>query len=210
MNFNSEILTTASTFKLDPDLIAAQVHVESGNNPWAWNPEPLYKYLWDVQKNRPFRMLMPAEVSSEIPPTDFPCLAGARDQEWWAQQASWGLLQIMGAVARENGFKGPYLAELCDPIVNLSIGCNHLAQLMLWAKGNTIQALAAYNGGKKGNTQTPFRNQAYADRVLKARKALVGSEDPDEAIGSVSRLALPGATSPGTDGCLAIADRQFA
>lgn len=40
MNYSSEILTTCVTFKLDPDLIAAQVQVESNGNAWAWNPEP--------------------------------------------------------------------------------------------------------------------------------------------------------------------------
>lgn len=173
-SYSSEILTTAATFKLDPDLVAAQVQVESGADAWAWNPEPRYRYFWDVKNNRAFRAVTDAEIGSEVPPSDFRCLAGDPDQEWWGQQASWGLLQLMGAVARENGFTGNYLTELCDPVVNLSIGCNHLSELILWAKGNVPQALAAYNGGKGGNSVAPFRNQSYADKVLKVRKTLVG------------------------------------
>lgn len=172
-NYSEDILRTAATFNLDPDLIAAQIQVESAGCEYAWNPEPAYKYLWDVKKKKPFRQLTYPEILSEVPPIDFPTLAGDRDQEWWAQQSSWGLMQVLGAVARELGFSAPYLTELCDPVANLSIGCTKLAQLMDWAKGNRIQALAAYNGGKGGNEKPPFRNQAYADKVLRAYKALV-------------------------------------
>lgn len=170
--FTDLIKQTADTFHLDRRLIAGQVQVESAGNPWAWNPEPQYRYLWDVKLNKPFRALSAAEQSSEIPPTDFHALVGDPDQEWWGQQASWGLLQLMGAVAREHGFKEKYLPELCDPVVNLSLGCTHLSELVQWAKGNVAQALAAYNGGKGGNTAPPFRNQAYADRVLSAMRSL--------------------------------------
>lgn len=173
-NYGGEILIAASSFKLDPDLVAAQVQVESGGRAWAWNPEPAYRYFWDVKASAPFRKVTTLEALSENAPQDFPCLAGDKDQEWWAQQASWGLLQIMGAVAREHGFKGLYLTELCDPVINLTLGCKHLSELLDWAKGNTTQALAAYNGGKGGNNALPFRNQVYADRVLNQRKILIG------------------------------------
>lgn len=164
------IAQTASSFRLDGKILTAQVRVESAGNTFAWNPEPQYKYLWDVRRHQPFRALSNDEMSSERPPSDFPCLAGDRDQEWWAQQASWGLLQIMGAVAREHGFDGAYLVELCDPIVGLTYGAKHFAQLLDWARGNVVQALCAYNGGKGGNTVAPFRNQAYADKVLAAAR----------------------------------------
>lgn len=173
-NYSGEILTTAASFKLDPDLVAAQVHVESGGDPWAWNPEPAYRYFWDVKKRAPFRAVTTLEILSETPPMDFPCLLGDNDQEWWAQQASWGLLQLIGAVAREHGFRGNYLSELCDPVLNLTLGCKHLSELLDWAKGNTTQALAAYNGGKRGNEAAPFHNQVYASRVLNARRILLG------------------------------------
>src|SRR5688572_9407095 len=100
------IQSAAEEHALDPELLEAQVFVESGDNAHAWNPEPAYRYLWDVRQGRPFRPLTPAERQSEVPPADFPTLAGDRDQEWWAQQASWGLLQVLGAVAREDGFRG--------------------------------------------------------------------------------------------------------
>ena len=91
----------AAAHGLPPLLITALVEQESAGDPYAWNPEPRYRYLWDVKRNAPFRTPTEAERASEIPPHDFPTLGGDRDQEWWGQQASWGLMQVMGAVARE-------------------------------------------------------------------------------------------------------------
>lgn len=174
MTLHERIAYEAAIFSLDPTVVQALVMVESSQHPWAWNPEPAYRYLWDVKRNRPFRKLTPAENASEAPPKDFPTLAGDRDQEWWGQRASWGLMQVMGGVARERGFTGPYLTELCDPAVNLQIGCAHLAALVKWAHGDIEQALAAYNGGKGGNTTRPFRNGTYAAKVLSAQRPLLG------------------------------------
>jgi soluble lytic murein transglycosylase-like protein len=79
----------------------------------------------------------------------------------------------MGALARELGCREPYLTCLVDPAVNLHYGCLHLANLLKWAKGDTEQALAAYNGGKAGNKTRPFRNASYAAKVLAHMEAPV-------------------------------------
>lgn len=171
MNYSSEVLTTCGTFKLDPDLVAAQIQVESAGIAHAMKPEPKYRWFWDVRANRPFRPVTAAEVASKVAPHDFPSLLGSREQEWWLQQSSIGLMQIMGAVAREHGFRGGYLLELVDPVINLSIGCNYLAELIDWARGDLAQALAAYNAGRGGWKSAA--GQAYAAKVLAARKALV-------------------------------------
>ncbi len=174
MQYQTEINVAVAQHGLDPWLVGGLVRVESNFTPWAWNPEPAYRYLWNVRTNSPFRALTDEERLSEVPPKDFPCLLGDNDQEWWAQSSSWGLMQIMGAAARQYGFKGPYLTEMCDPATCLNFGCLYLSQLMAWAKGDTIQALAAWNGGKGNNLKRPFANQAYADKVLAARDALKG------------------------------------
>jgi len=145
-----DVRQSARDAHLDPALVVALVAQESSGDPWAYNPEPRYRYFWNVRTQSPFRRLTAEEIEREVPPVDFPTIAGDRDQEWWAQQASWGLLQIMGAVARETGFTGRYLTELCDPVLNLTLGCRLLHQLMLWAHGETWQAVAAYNGGRGG------------------------------------------------------------
>ena len=155
---------------LDASLLIAQVIVESGGDTYAWNPEPKYRYFWNVKRNEPFRPVTWSEVASKTPPADFPALRGDRDQEWWAQQASWGLLQVMGAVAREHGFRGPYLTHLTQPSVGILFGCVVMRKLLDWSKGNYEQALAAFNGGRGGNSAPPYRNAAYAAKVLAATK----------------------------------------
>src|SRR5690348_13997974 len=101
--------------RLDPALIIAIIWQESAGLQWAYRPEPRYRWFWDVKADKPFRQPTADEIESEVAPADFPSLSGNRNQEWWAQQASWGLMQIMGAAAREQNFKGLYLTELCDP-----------------------------------------------------------------------------------------------
>jgi len=163
--YEREIGSAALAHGLNVSLVRAVILVESGGNPWAWNPEPHYRYLWDVAKKQPFRALTDAERKSEVPPADFPAKAGDKDQEFWAQQASFGLMQVMGAVARERGFDGPYLTQLCDVQTNLTYGCRHLRALMEWAGGEASKALGAYNAGKGG-----YKSAAglrYAAKVLR-------------------------------------------
>src|SRR3990167_1613219 len=110
-NWTADIATASAVAQVPADLIEAMVVVESGGNPWAVNAEPKYRYFWDVAKHAPFRLLSSDDIASKIPPPDFRSIAGDRDQEWWCQQVSFGLLQIMGALARELGFRGPYLTR---------------------------------------------------------------------------------------------------
>lgn len=171
--FYKNIESSARLYGLDIQVVTALVSVESSFNPSAWNPEPRYRYFWNVRSRSPFRPVSQVETVSKFPPADFPTLEGDPDQEWWGQQASWGLMQIMGAVAREEGFGGPYLPYLIfDPATGLDIGCRHLARLQKWAGGNINQALAAYNGGKAGNDRTPYRNADYVAKVTAAQQTL--------------------------------------
>jgi soluble lytic murein transglycosylase-like protein len=151
---------------LDPNLVEALVIIESGGDPYAFNPEPRYRYLWDVRRHRAFRKLtdLPeALLTSMVPPKDFPTLVGDRDQEWVAQKASWGLMQVMGAVARELGFRWPFLTQLTDVTANLDAGCLHLGHQFEWADGDRYKALGAYNAGR-GGWHSPD-GQAYANKV---------------------------------------------
>jgi len=159
----------ASRHGLHPLLLTAMIEVESEGNPWAWNPEPHYRWFWDVKQHRPFRTVSETEIRAERPPADFYCLAGDPDQEWWAQQASWGLMQVMGAVARERGYMAPYLPSLCDPAANLDYACRHLSVL----RGRYVQAygwpgvIAAYNAGSPRRAgDGSFENQDYVDKVM--------------------------------------------
>lgn len=178
--FAAELEAAAAAAALERALLAALVDKESAGDAAAWNPEPRYRYFWNVRTGAPFRRVTELELAAKFPPKDFPALAGDPDNEWWGQQASWGLTQIMGAVAREHGYAGKYLPGLvADPAANLAIGAVHLAANIKWAAAlyvglesgrqaaATRAGLAAYNGGRSGNSPAgPLRNAAYAYDVL--------------------------------------------
>lgn len=142
------VLAAASKHGLNPAMVAAFCAVESSWDSHAINPEPNYCYLVDVRTGAPFRELTAAELMSESPPPDFPAFAGVpADAEWQLQQVSLGLLQCMGARARELGFLGRFLTELCEPTIGLEFGCRNLA---VWSRRYaTIEEIAAaHNSGK--------------------------------------------------------------
>ena len=74
-----------------------------------------------------------------------------------ARSISWGLMQVMGQVAREHGFDGKFLSALCDPATGLDIGCAVLAAKLSAAAANVEHALELWNGGA---------NPDYASQVL--------------------------------------------
>lgn len=89
------------------------------------------------------------------------------------QSTSWGLMQIMGAVARELGFTG-HFHDLLQPTRNLHYGCLHLRRFK--AKyGDWPDVISAYNQGsprRKGGSFGPYNNQPYVDKVLTAWNSL--------------------------------------
>ena len=146
---------------LDPDVVLAIIAQESSGRPGAWNPEPHYRYLVNVKTGKPFRALTDDERVSEKPPADFPAPRGVdRDAEWWGQQASWGLMQVMGAVARERGFGGADLPDLTTPWVGIRYGVAQLVHLRKrFSDGDDL--LATYNGGPSA----AGRNRDYVASV---------------------------------------------
>lgn len=162
MDLHDLIVAASDRHKIPLGLALAVTEQESSFDPWAWNPEPKYRYLWNVLTNKPFRKLTAAEDASEIPPVDFRAYRGVPiDAEWWGQQASWGPMQVMGAVARECGFQGRFLSQLCDPSVGIELGCQHLGKQLRRFK-DPFPALEAWNGGPGA----VGHNAKYAGEVL--------------------------------------------
>ena len=126
----------AHTHNLWPELVCAVCEQESGWNPWAIRFEPAFFE----------RYVQPLYASGRISETE------AR-----ARAFSWGLMQVMGQVARESGFTGEFLPALCDPEVGLELGCQLLARKLALADGNVSKALLLWNGGG---------NPSYPDQVL--------------------------------------------
>lgn len=123
---------TAERHELWPELVCAIVEQESAWNPWALRYEPAFydKYV------------APQIARGEI----------ADVTESRARAFSWGLMQVMGQVAREHGFTGA-LASLCDPAIGLEIGCRVFAAKLAAAEGNVTRALLLWNGA--GNRDYP-------------------------------------------------------
>ena len=73
-------------------------------------------------------------------------MRGLTDCEKSFRATSFGLMQIMGQVAREHGFSGSSLLELADPDANLEYGCKKLAECFRLSP-DPEKALLHYNGG---------------------------------------------------------------
>lgn len=118
--------TAAQRHSLDPALVCAVCdHESAGWSTWAVRYEPAFEKRWD--------------------PT-----AGISPTEHYGRAFSYGLMQIMGETARELGFAGKYLTELCDPETGVEFGCRKLAKCVA-SCGDVEAALLRYNGGGDPN-----------------------------------------------------------
>lgn len=147
------------------DIIRAIIRVESNSNPCAVRAEPMYRFLWDVEKNTPFRSIGSIERNQFAAPADFPSAAGSQHTEWVGQRSSWGPMQIMGAVARELGFRG-FFPELCNA-TGIVYGVKHFMALhhRFFANHGITGVVAAYNAGSPRYVKSEFVNQSYVDKV---------------------------------------------
>lgn len=159
----------AAVHGLELALVLAIAEHESSFRQAAHNPEPPWRYFWDVHAWRPWRTPTAAEIASEKPPEDFPGPPPPvpRDAEWWGQQESWGLMQVMGGVARELGCRAYYLAELtADPAMAVDLGCRYLKRRL--ARFPRLEdAISAYNAGSP-TWQKPGGNKDYVEAVTVA------------------------------------------
>ena len=156
VTLTDEIKLAAQEHGLPWQLVYAICKVESSLNPWARRPEPRYKWLYGD-----------ANVLSSFEVAD--------------QKRSWGLMQVMGAVAREYGFTGD-LVELCKIPTGLLYGCLHLrkyrSQYTDWH-----DAIAAYNAGSPRRTQDGrYTNHSYVEKVLREWNYLDPTIEPGSAL----------------------------
>lgn len=162
------IKAAAERHGLPVELVVAICITESGLNPAAMRYEPDFQYLWNCRTAKPYRVRI-EDAKLDRAPADFPAVPGATaHSEWIAQQISFGLMQTMGALARQYGFEG-YLTRLCDPELGCEIGCRYLAELKLkhFDKHGWDGVLAAYNAGSvRFGTDGKFVNQVYVDKVF--------------------------------------------
>ncbi|MGH9574591.1 MAG: transglycosylase SLT domain-containing protein [Candidatus Acidiferrales bacterium] len=124
--------TIAARFDLNAALVCAVIDVESSWDTYAIRFEPLFRQRYVRALN-----LSPTE---EI-----------------ARSTSWGVMQVMGQVAREHGFRGRFLSEICSPMVGIEIGCVVLTKNIGDRAGDVAKGLLLWNGGDDGQ---------YPERVL--------------------------------------------
>jgi len=122
-------IQAAVTAGLDPALICAICANESGFEQYAVRYEPAF-YVRYIEN-----------------------MVGLSATEKTMRATSFGLMQIMGQVAREQGFDGKYLTELFDPETNLYRGCKKFKSCLDRENGDVNAALLRYNGG--GNPGYP-------------------------------------------------------
>ena len=117
----------ATVHGLDTALVCAVISHESSWNMWAVRYEPLFfsRYIQPLINNGTVKTMTEATMRS----------------------SSFGFMQILGQVAREKGFIGQFLTELCDPDVGTDYGCRKLQQCVTDHLNDERGALMAYNGG---------------------------------------------------------------
>jgi soluble lytic murein transglycosylase-like protein len=135
----------ATQYSVDPHWMRAIVYQESGNNPYALRFEPTYRYLYQ-----------PEHYTSPV---------NGLHTEMITQRMSWGLAQIMGALAREQGHTG-FMGELLNPETNIT----HLAiRIRDLKKISTFppDVFAMYNCGPGAihKTSGKYQNQSYVDAI---------------------------------------------
>lgn len=120
---------------LPAGVLDAVIQQESGGVPDANRYEPKFfeRYIRGVSK-ADLRGVWPGNASE--------------DTERYGRATSWGLMQVLGQVARELGYDRTFFTSLCsNPVLGVQFGARHLAA-KLKKYGNLPDALSAYNAGK--------------------------------------------------------------
>jgi len=127
----------AAQYELDPALVCAVCEQESAWNPWVSRYEPQFEI------HKIYGPIVLREAREFIPQAKFFVNFVTEVKN---RATSFGLMQVLGQVARERGFLGP-IVELANPEVGLEYGCIQLKRKLEKANQNVQTALLRYNGG---------------------------------------------------------------
>lgn len=133
----------AVQYQLIPSIVCGIIEQESSWNPDATRYEPAF-YVRYVEP-----------LINNMVVTD---MTEAKNRA-----TSWGLMQVMGQVARELGYVGPL--PFVDPQVGIRWGCEKFSRCVALGRGDMIAALLHFNGGA---------NKDYPREVI-AKSAIYGN-----------------------------------
>ena len=156
--YRMEIEESARVYALPAPLIAAVIQEESHFDPWATRAEPKY-----YRNNIVLRAASKWARAHRHTPTAF--------TELTDRSRSYGLMQVMGETARDQGFDAPFLAELYLPKNAIQHGALLLRKLLTRYRSDTLAAISASNAGSttrshSGHHGTMFANARYVYRVV--------------------------------------------
>lgn len=130
---------------IDEAMIGGIIMRETRGNTFALRYEPKFEYTY-----------MPASYSKK--------LMQSLETEVMSQHCSFGLMQIMGCVARECGFDG-YLTQLCDPAIGIYFGAKQLVRLFKTYPTTILDVISSYNAGSARMKDGFYSNQDYVNEV---------------------------------------------
>lgn len=147
------VVETSIRYELDPKIVAAIIYQES-----VKGSETLLDAICASREERGFYRLYIAgkPLTGFVPKKGLP---PSEDTERRERSFSYGLMQVMGATARENGLTSQYIGMLMFPNINIEIGCRYFAKLLKEEGGNIREALRRYNG-------LPPGDYTYANLIL--------------------------------------------
>lgn len=141
----------ALSYGVDPNLALAVAQTESNFNNMSMRFEPNWMYYY-----------LPLVYSKNLGTT--------LSTERTLQQFSYGLMQVMGSVARELGFDDE-LIKLCDPELGAQYGCMKLADIKK-SYSDEQDIISAYNAGSPSKIGSKYKNQDYVNKVTEALLSL--------------------------------------
>lgn len=143
------IFANADRYKINHTFLVAVAKTESEFNQYAQRFEPAYPWLYSVKE------------LSEILKVNRSTMEGF-------QRMSYGVFQIMGAVAYEYGFRD-WPGKLFDYELNCKYACEHINRLQRRFEVFTPEEMyASYNSGKPRKSDNGcWVNQDNVSRFLK-------------------------------------------
>jgi soluble lytic murein transglycosylase-like protein len=156
--FQSEIEQVSKEYHIPAALIAAIIQEESSFTEWSERFEMVYARDRRVKREANAW----SRTHAGIP---------TRQTELYDRARSMGPMQVMGQVAREQGFSARYLSALFAPRNSIEQGGKLLRHLLDRYPSDTLAAISAYNQGSARRHHGTFANARYVYRVSIAWRA---------------------------------------